>query len=348
MPWSRIETESLELAGAATGADDRILGYADAIREALDLALDRDPRVFVMGQGVDDPSGMFGASLDLHEKYGAQRVFDTPLAEASLMGIAMGAALGDMRPVYMHNRPDFLLLAMDQLAGHASKWHYMFGGAMSVPLTVWTCIGRGWGSGAQHSQSLQGLFMQFPGLKLVMPSTPYDAKGLMIAAIADENPVLIIEHRFNFRYKGPVPEGIYQVPIGKAVVRRAGRDVTLVGASHMALEAQWAADELALEGIDAEVVDLRSLRPLDEACILESVAKTGRLVVADTDRRAGGVVAEVAAVVAESGFASLRAPVARVTNADVPTPSGYTLEEGFYAGKDDIVAAARKVVAWKA
>ena len=180
---------------------ERILSHEEAIREALQLAMKNDKRVFIMGQGVDDPQGMFGATKNLHLEFGHDRVFDTPLSEGALMGVSVGAALAGMRPVYFHNRPDFLLLAMDQLVNHAAKWSYMFGGAVNVPLVVWACIGRGWGSAAQHSQALQGLFMHVPGLKLLMPATCYDAKGLMLSAIADENPVLIIDHRFNFNHQ---------------------------------------------------------------------------------------------------------------------------------------------------
>lgn len=321
----------------------RQLSYAGAIREALDQAMDLDPRVFVMGQGVDDPSGMFGSTLNLHKKFGSERVFDTPLSENGLMGIAVGAAIGGMRPVYFHNRPDFLLLAMDQLVNHAAKWSYMFGGAVNVPLVVWACIGRGWGSAAQHSQALQGLFIHIPGLKLIMPGTCYDGKGLLISAIADPNPVLIIEHRFNFKQKGMVPEGMYRVPIGKGVIRKTGKDVTVVAVSYLMLEAFNAAQELTRDGIDAEVIDPRTLRPLDEEIILSSVAKTGRLVIAETGSKTGGVAAEIGAMVAEKGFSYLKAPIMRVTCPDLPTPAGYTLEEAYYIGKEDIKRAVQKI-----
>lgn len=348
MPWTNIKSEfNAHDTLVASPECERWLEYPEAIREALDIALDIDPRVFVMGQDVDARGGMFGTTAGLHEKYGADRSFDTPLAEAGLTGIAMGAALGGMRPVYMHNRPDFFYLCADQLINHASKWHYMFGGATCVPMVMWACIGKGWGSGAQHSQALQGTFMQYPGLKFVMPSTAYDAKGLMLAAIADDNPVMIMEHRHNFKYKDRVPEGAYTVPIGKGVVRREGDDVTIVAISHMVIEAQKAADHLATENISVEVVDLRSLRPLDKDIVLQSVSKTGRLVVADTGWTTGGVTAEIAALVAESAFEDLRAPVRRVACPDLPTPSGYTLEQGFYAGQEDIVRAARETVDWK-
>lgn len=344
MPWSKIKCEQIEPGySRAEQPAGRMLSYAEAIREALDQSLESDPGVFVMGQGVDDPSGMFGVTLGLHQKHGSERVFDTPLAENGLTGIAIGAALGGMRPVYLHNRPDFLLLAMDQLVNHASKWHYMFGGSARVPLVVWACIGRGWGAAAQHSQALQGLFMHIPGLKLVMPSTCCDAKGLMISAIADSNPVIILEHRYNFKQKGCVPEEMYRVPLGKGVVRRPGRDVTIVSVSQMVVEAFCAAEDLSAEGIEAEVIDLRTLRPLDEELVLASIASTGRLVVADCGWKTGGVTAEIVALVAEKGFDSLRAPVARVASPDVPTPAGYTLEEAFYVGRNEIKSAVLKV-----
>jgi pyruvate/2-oxoglutarate/acetoin dehydrogenase E1 component len=345
MPWSKIKPELNEpdFCESSQGMCRR-LSYPEAIREALDQSMALDPAVFVFGQGVDDPAGMFGTTLRLHEKYGRERVFDTPLSENALAGVALGAALGGMRPVYFHNRPDFLLLAMDQLVNHASKWSYMFGGAVNVPMVVWACIGRGWGSAAQHSQALQGLFMHVPGLKLVMPSSCYDAKGLMISAIADNNPVLLIEHRFNFKKIGLVPEHIYRVPIGKGILRRAGKDLTIVAISYMVTEAYNAAQELAKEGIDAEVIDLRTLRPLDEEIILSSIAKTGRLIVADSGWKTCGASAEIAALVSEKGFFSLRAPIRRVASPDVPTPAGYTLEEVFYSGSKEIAAEARALV----
>jgi pyruvate dehydrogenase E1 component beta subunit len=258
--------------------------------------------------------------------------------------MTVGAALGGVRPVYFHNRPDFLLLAMDAIVNHASKWHYMFGGAQSVPLVLWACIGRGWGSAAQHSQALQGLFMHVPGLKLVMPATAHDAKGLLLEAIADPNPVVVLEHRHNFKIRCGVPEGLYRIPFGQAALRREGKDITIAAVSFMVLEACCAAEGLANEGIDAEVIDLRTLRPLDEDLLLKSLAKTGRLVVADMAWKTCGAAAEIAAVAAEKGFDSLKAPVRRVTCPDTPTPAGYTLENGFYPGADDIMDACRELV----
>ncbi len=345
MPWSKIKPELNEPDyNNLTGHNNRIIPYAEGIREALDQALSLDGDVFVMGQGVDDPSSMFGSTLNLHEKYGRERVFDTPLAENGLTGIAVGAAIGGMRPVYFHNRPDFLLLAMDQIVNHASKWHYMFGGAVNVPLVIWACIGRGWGSAAQHSQALQGLFMHIPGLKLVMPSTCYDAKGLMLSSIADNNPVIILEHRYNFRHKGFAPEEPYRIPIGKGIVRKQGKDITVIAASYMVTEAYNAALELAKDGMDVEVIDLRTLRPLDEELILTSVKKTGRVVLADTGWKTGGITAEISALIVEKGFAFLKAPVVRVACPDVPTPACYTLEDAFYAGVPEIMAAVVKAL----
>lgn len=345
MPWSKIKPEFNEPDFFSEGsASTRTLTYPEAIREALQQSLANDERVFVMGQGVDDPGGMFGTTRGLHTEFGNERVFDTPLAETSLTGVAVGAAIAGMRPVYFHNRPDFLYLAMDQIINHASKWHYMFGGKVSVPLVIWACTGRGWGSAAQHSQAIQGLFMHIPGLKLIMPSTCYDAKGLLISAIADPNPVIIIDHRMNFRQRGMVPKEIYRIPLGKGVVRRKGMDVTVVAISHLVTEAFQAAQELATEGIDVEVIDPRTLRPLDEELILNSVAKTGRLVVTDTGWKTGGATAEIAAMVAEKGFKMLKGPVQRVAAPDIPTPAGYTLENAFYFGKDEIKKAINRIV----
>jgi len=345
MPWSKIKADCNEpdfyTESNNTG---RRITYPEAIREGVKQALALDDKVFVMGQGVDDPSGMFGTTRGLQKEFGPKRVFDTPLAETALTGIAVGAALGNMRPVYFHNRPDFLLLAMDQLVNHAAKWYYMFGGTVNVPIVLWTCIGRGWGSAAQHSQALQGLFFHVPGLKLIMPCTCFDAKGLMLSAIKDKNPVLIIDHRFNFKQKGMVPEHMYTVPIGKGIIRKSGKDVTVVAVSHLVTDAFYAAQELAEQGIDVELIDPRTLRPLDEALILESVSKTGRLVIADTGWKTGGVTAEISAVVVEKAFSFLKAPIERVACPDVPTPAGHTLEEAFYIGKADIKDAVFKTI----
>ena len=345
MPWTKILIEKQEPGfDEHAGQDVRKLTFPQALREALDQAMERDDRVFVMGQGVDDPTGMFGTTLDLHKKYGSERVFDTPLSENAMTGVAVGAAIAGLRPVYIHNRPDFLMLAMDQIVNHASKWSYMFGGHVNVPLVIRAVIGRGWGSAAQHSQSLHGLFMHVPGLKLVMPSTAYDAKGLLITSIADNNPVIFIEHRWSYKHEGHVPKELYSIPFGKGVVRRLGKDVTIVGISYMVFEALRVAAELQEKGYDLEVIDLRTLKPLDEQIILNSVKKTGRLIIVDTDWVTGGVTAEIAAIVAEKGFEYLKAPIKRVGWPDVPVPASYVLEEAFYPGAEQIINAVKEIV----
>ena len=348
MDWSKTLIEEQELGFKDYAANlGRKLSYAAAIEEALELALTRDERVFIMGQGVDDPVGMFGITSGLHKKYGKDRVFDTPLSENALTGVAIGAALSGMRPVYMHNRPDFLLLAMDQIVNHASKWSYMFGGKVQVPIVIWAAVGRGWGGGAQHTQTLQGLFTHVPGLRLVMPSTPRDAKGLLITGIADNNPVIIIEHRWLFRQKGYVPEGLYTIPFGQGVVRKTGKDITIVAISYMVIEALLAAEELQEQDIDVEVIDPRTLKPLDEEIILNSVKKTGRLIIADTGWKTGGVGAEIAAMVAEKGFKYLKSPIRRVASLNIPTPASYVLEAKFYPSKGDIVSCCLEILGKK-
>lgn len=345
MPWSKISIEKHE--PGFIHSDERggrQISYIEAVREAFDQALKIDKRVFIMGQGVDDATAMFGATSGLHAKYGKDRVFDVPLSENALTGISIGAALTGMRPVYLHNRPDFLLVAMDQIVNHASKWSYMFGGRCSVPMVIWAPVGRGWGSAAQHSQALQGLFMHVPGLRVVMPSTPYDAKGLIISSIADENPVIIIDHRWLFKHTGYVPEEVYSIPFGKGEVRRPGKDATIVGISYMIIEALRAAEELQKEGIEVEVIDLRTVRPLDEGIILKSLKKTGRLVVVDTGWKTGGVTAEVAAIAADKGFKYLKRPVVRIACPDVPTPASHVLENKFYPGVKDIVKLVKELV----
>ncbi|HKT80000.1 MAG TPA: transketolase C-terminal domain-containing protein [Vicinamibacterales bacterium] len=343
MPWDESLVNSL-VYDQPDPAEGRVVSYATAIREALALALEHDPGVFVLGQGVDDPTAMFSCTKGLQERFGRTRVFDTPLSEEGMMGVSAGAAMNGMRPVYMHNRPDFVLLAFNQLVTHAAKFHFMDNGQTTVPLVVWAAIGRGWGSGAQHSQAIHGMLLGVPGLKIVMPSTPYDSKGLLLSAILDNNPVCVFEHRWLMKKDGVVPEGMYRVPIGKGIYRRRGKDVTFVGVSHAIELAGQAAISLAAEGIDAEVIDLRTVKPLDEAIVLESLHKTGRLVVVDTAWMKGGLCAEIGCLAAEKGFADLKAPVVRVGLPDVPTPAGFTLEQFYYPDGARIAAAARSVV----
>ena len=342
MPWAEklITSKSNDTQAPEEG---RVLSYMEALHEALSLALELDPKVLILGQGVNDPKGMFGVTTGLHEKFGKDRVFDTPLSEEGMTGICTGASMNGLRPVYMHNRPDFLLLAFNQIVSHASKIHYMDNGETNVPLVIWSAIGRGWGSGSQHSQAIQGLLLGVPGLKIVMPSTPHDAKGLMLSAIADNNPVLIFEHRWSMRNKGVVPEGAYKISLGKGIYRRKGNDLTIVGTSHILELAIKAADEL--DGITADVIDLRTIKPLDEKIIIDSLQKTGRILIVDTGWEMGGVCAEIGCMVAEKGFSFLKGPVRRLGLSDIPSPAGFTLEQYYYPDVKKITHVIKDMVA---
>lgn len=322
----------------------RRLKYCHALREGLEVCLAADPAVYVMGLGVPDPKGVFETTVGLQEKFGPKRVLDMPASENGVTGIVIGSALVGMRPVLVHQRLDFAILSMDQLVNQAAKWHYMFGGQGSVPLVVRMIVGRGWGQGSQHAQSLQAWFAHVPGLKVILPATPHDAKGMLIAAVEDNNPVICIEHRWLFNIEGPVPEGHYTVPLGSARVIREGRDLTVAAVSHMTIEAVRAAEFLETEGISVEVLDLRSLRPLDRETILSSVRKTGRLVVADTGWKTFGTASEVMAVAVEDAFAALKSAPARVGQADCPSPSTPALAKHFFPGHVDVVNAARRVM----
>ena len=322
----------------------RPLTFSRAIQEATDLCMAADPRVYVIGLGVPDPKGIFGTTAGLQAKYGPLRVMDMPCSEGAVMGIVTGSALVGMRPIMTHQRIDFALLAVEQIVNQAAKWHYMFGGKMNVPVVIRLLIGRGWGQGPQHSQSLQAWFAHVPGLKVVMPATPHDAKGLLIASVEDDNPVIFLEHRWLHNVAEDVPEGLYRVPLGEARVARVGQDVTLVCTSYMVLEGLRAAETLAEVGIEAEVVDLRTLRPLDTATILNSVRKTGRVVVVDTGHRSFGISAEIAALAAEQAFDALKAAPVRIALPDCPTPTSPALAEHFYPRAADLARAAARLV----
>jgi acetoin:2,6-dichlorophenolindophenol oxidoreductase subunit beta len=322
----------------------RELKYCQAIHEATELCMAADPSVYVIGLGVTDPKGVFGTTLGLERKFGGQRVMDMPCAENGMTGVVLGSALAGMRPIMVHQRIDFALLAMEQIVNQAAKWHYMFGGRKSAPLVIRLLVGRGWGQGPQHSQSLHAWFAHVPGLRVVLPSTPQDAKGLLISAVEDDNPVIFIEHRWLHNISGPVPEGMYRVPLGEARVLRHGRDLTIVALSHMALEAHRAAETLAEEGIEAEVVDPRTIRPFDERTVLESVRRTGRLLVADTSWRHAGFAAEVVARVAEELGGRLKCPPRRIGLPECPTPTSPALAGDYYPTASDIVGAACEMV----
>jgi acetoin:2,6-dichlorophenolindophenol oxidoreductase subunit beta len=322
----------------------RRLRYWQAISEATVQCMDADPDIFVAGFGVDDHKGVFGSTRAAFLKYGRDRVIDVPNCENGFAGICIGAAAVGKRPLVVHPRNDFMFLAMDQLVNLAAKWRYMFGGRTRVPVVVRGIVGRGWGQGATHSQSLQATFGHFPGLQVATPATPADAKGLLVNALRGTTPTILLENRALYEIEDEVPEEPVAVPFGQARVVRAGEDVTIVGASLMVYEAVRAADLLAGQGISAEVIDVRSVRPLDEDTIVGSVVKTGRLVVADTSWARYGLSAEVAAVVAERALTDLRAPVRRVTPPDCPAPVSRPLEEAFHPGPAAIVAACLDVL----
>lgn len=320
----------------------RELTYAEAIREALAQAIEADPRVMLMGEDVGVYGGAFGVSGDLVHRFGTERVLDTPISELGIAGAAVGAAMTGMRPVLEIQFSDFITLAMEQIVNQAAKIHFMFGGKANVPMVVRLPGGSGTGAAAQHSQSLEAWFAHVPGLKVLQPSTPHDAKGMLLAAIDDPNPVLIFEHKLLYKTRGIVPVETYRVPIGEAAVRREGTDVTIVGSSIMAIRAAAAAERLAAEGISAEVIDLRSVRPIDFATIAGSVRKTSRLMVVYEGVKTMGIGAEISAMIAESEvFDYLDAPIVRLGGADMPLPYSPKLERAAVPQEDDIFTAAR-------
>jgi len=318
----------------------RQITYAQAVLEATDQALAADRDVLVIGLGVPGPTGVFGTTRGLQEKYGAHRVFDMPSSENAMTGVALGAATRGKRPIMVHMRVDFAVLSLEPIVNQAAKWHYMYGGRMTAPLVIRMIIGRGWGQGPQHSQSLQAWFAHIPGLKVVMPARPYDMKGMLLAAIADDAPVIVLEHRWLYNLSGPVPEARYHAPLSGASVLREGRDVTLAACSYMTIEAMRAAEILAGFGVSAEVVDLRSVAPVDSGTLIASLAKTGRLVAADTGHAECGVSAEVVARVTEGGFQHLRAAPVRVALPPVPSPTTPALADLYFPGARRIAEAA--------
>jgi pyruvate dehydrogenase E1 component beta subunit len=321
----------------------RKLQYSLAINEAFHQMMDLDPSVFLIGQGVKSPWYVGNTAQGLLERFGEDRVIDTPVSENAITGVAVGAAIAGMKPIVVHPRMDFMFFAMDPIINQAANWHYMNGGKSTVPAVFWGIINRGGEQAAQHSQAIHGLFANIPGLKVVMPATAYDAKGLMIAAIQDPNPVVFVDDRLLYRIEDPVPREVYEVEIGKGVIRKEGKDVTIVAISMMVHEAMKAAEKLVSEGVDAEVIDLRTVKPLDREMILNSVQKTGRVVVADVGWKSFGVSAEIAALVAERAFEALKSPVLRVTLPDCPAPASKNLEEVYFPKAESILKAVRKL-----
>jgi pyruvate/2-oxoglutarate/acetoin dehydrogenase E1 component len=318
--------------------------YVQALTEALDLALERDPNVYLLGEDIGEMGGDFGVTRGLWAKYGEARVRDTPLSEAAIIGTAVGSAMMGMRPVAEIMFADFLGECYDQLVNNAAKMHYMFDGQFKAPIVVRTACGGGFGGGPHHSQSVEGWFLNVPGLVIVAPATPADAKGLLLASIENDNPILFLEHKALYRIKGDVPEGYYTTPLRQARVARAGKDVTVVATMKMVHEALAAAAELEKEGIDVEVIDLRTILPYDAETVLESVRKTGRAVVANEAPRTGGLASELSAVIGEACFRDLKAPVVRVAGLDTPIPFSLVLEKYILPGKEQVMNGIREVL----
>lgn len=310
--------------------------FASAINDALSEAMTIDPGVICYGLGVDDPKGVFGTTTGLSERFGKERVFDMPTSENAMTGIGIGAALYGLRPVMTHQRLDFALLSMDQLVNNAAKWRFMFGGQRGVPLTVRMILGRGWGQGPTHSQNLQAWFAHIPGLKVVMPSTAEDVKGLLLASIFDDDPVIFLEHRWLHNLRGEVPDGDVRVPLGKARTLRHGNDMTIVSASYMTIEAIHAVDHLSSLGIACDLVDLRTIRPLDWATVEESVRRTGRLLVLDTGNLTGSVAGEIVARVTNSCWNSFKCAPERLAMPDYPEATSPALTAGYHVRAEHI------------
>ena len=315
-----------------------------ALNNALDIKMAEDERVYCLGEDIGWMGGDFGVTRGLFEKYGAERMRDTPLSEAAIIGTAVGSAVVGMRPVPEIMFADFITTCYDQLVNNAAKMHYMFDGQFKTPMVVRTACGAGFGGGPHHSQCVEGWFMNVSGLVIVAPSNPYDAKGLLIASIEDDNPILFLEHKALYRIKGEVPEEKFTVPIGKAKVLKEGEDVTLVASMKTVLDCMEAAAELEKDAISAEVIDLRTLRPWDHETVLDSVRKTGRAVVVNEAPKTGGLAADVSAVISEEAFSDLKSPVERVCALDTPIPFSLVLEKLIMPNKDDVVLAAKKTL----
>jgi len=323
----------------------REITYRDALREALREEMLQDETVFVLGEDVGRYwKGAFKVTKELAEEFGDERVRDTPISESAIIGVATGAAITGMRPIAEIMFGDLSALAMDQIANQAAKLTYMFGGQTKVPLVIRMPFGAGVNVAAHHSQSLEAWFLHVPGLKIAMPSTPYDAKGLLKTAIRDDNPVMFFEHKLLYNIKGPVPEEEYTVPLGVADVKRKGEDVTIVATLYMVHKSLAAAEELSKEEISVEVVDPRTLIPLDKQAIINSVKKTGRIVIVTEDCKTGGVSAEIAAVVAEEAIDYLDAPVKRVAEPDTPIPFSPPLERFVIPDEKKIIGAVKEVI----
>jgi pyruvate dehydrogenase E1 component beta subunit len=317
--------------------------FAQALNDAHTVEMERDPKVYIAGEDVGIYGGIFGVTAGLLDRFGDRRVKDTPISESAIIGTAVGAATAGLRPVVELMFVDFIGVALDQLFNQAAKMKYMFGGKARIPMVLRATCGAGIGAAAQHSQCLEAMFMHLPGLKVVMPSTPYDAKGLLIESIRDDNPVVFLEHKMLYALEGEVPAGAYTIPFGQADVKREGNDVTVVATARMVHTALSAAEKLAAEGISVEVVDPRTLYPLDEEGIVNSVKKTHRLVIVHEEVKFAGSGAEIAAMVAEKAFDYLDAPILRVGAPFCPVPFSPALEKVYIPSEEQVIEAIRKV-----
>ncbi len=320
----------------------RKINFSQALNEAMRQEMERDSSVFVYGIGVPDYSRIFGSTTGLLEQFGKERCFDTPICEEAMTGFGFGAAMNGMRPIHIHIRVDFLLLAMNQVVNMISNYIYSTVGERKIPLVIRAIVGRGWGQGYQHSKSLHSYFAHIPGLKVVLPTTPRDAKGLLTSAIRDDNPVIFIEHRWLYWALDEVPEEPFAIPLGEGNVLRPGRDITIVATSWMNVEALKAAEILERKGISVEIVDPRTIAPFDDTLAVESVRKTGHCLVADNDWLDCGFSAEVAARVSEKCFGELKSPVKRIGFAHTPCPTARNLENEFYPNAEDIIRAVEE------
>ena len=323
----------------------RTLTYARAIDEAHNIILTNYPESFIIGQGLTSPWYVGESAVGLAEKYGKHRVIDCQVSENSTTGAAIGAAITGMKPIILHPRMDFFLLAFDQIINQASNWYYMSGGAVNCPVVVRAIVNRGGEQAAQHSQNLATMMMHIPGLKVAMPYSPYDAKGLLIASVLDGNPVIYIDDRWLYKIEGEVPEEEYTVPLGKGIKRVEGTDISIISISYPVYESLKAAQTLEKEGIKADVIDLRTLKPLDNNIVLDSARKTNRVIVVDGVWKTAGWGAEILATIAETNLIKeLKAPMARISLPDAPAPCSGVLESAYYKTDKDIVKVAKELV----
>jgi acetoin:2,6-dichlorophenolindophenol oxidoreductase subunit beta len=320
------------------------ISYSDTINKTLDFLLSTDSSVFVIGQGVKSPWYVGSTCNGLIDKFGEDRIIDTPISENGITGASVGASIVGMKPIVVHPRMDFMLYAFDPIINQAANWYYMSGGRSNASVVLWGIINRGGEQAAQHSQALYSMFAHIPGLKIIAPSTSCDVKGLLISAVRDPNPVLFVDDRWLYHIKGEVPENDYSIPIGEGIVRKEGKDISLISFSytmHVALEA---ANLLIKQGVDAEVIDLRSIKPYDKELILKTVKKSGRVAIIDGSWKTGSFSSEISSFITENAFSYLKAPVIRICLPDSPAPSSSSLESIYYISSEQIVEAVKKIV----